>query len=102
MTIDELAPWIRTHKEELIESLLNGSYQPQPVREVEIPKEGNGVRQLGIPTVVDRLIQQAILQVLTPIFDPTFSNSPAAKEAMTNEWFRKLGLINLSKRFAEL
>ena len=75
MTVDELASWTHTHKEELIQSLLNGSYQPQPVREVEIPKEGNGMRQLGIPTVVDRLIQQAILQVLTPILDPTFSNS---------------------------
>ena len=61
--------------QELIASLMDGSYQPQPVRGVEIPKPGGGVRQLGIPTVVDRLVQQAILQVLDPLLDPTFSSS---------------------------
>lgn len=75
MNIEQLGPWIRIHKEELIESLLKGNYQPQPVRGVQIPKVGGGMRQLGIPTVVDRLIQQAILQILTPIFEPTFSES---------------------------
>jgi RNA-directed DNA polymerase len=75
MTVDELAAWIAAHKDELIASLLDGSYEPQPVRGVQIPKPGGGVRQLGIPTVVDRLVQQAILQVLEPLFDPTFSNS---------------------------
>jgi RNA-directed DNA polymerase len=75
MNIEQLGAWIRIHKEELIGSLLDGSYQPQPVRGVQIPKHGGGMRQLGIPTVVDRLVQQAILQVLQPIFDPTFSDS---------------------------
>jgi RNA-directed DNA polymerase len=75
MTVRELGVWVKEHKESLIASLLNGSYQPQPVRGVEIPKPGGGMRQLGIPTVVDRLVQQAILQVLDPLLDPTFSAS---------------------------
>jgi RNA-directed DNA polymerase len=75
MTVDELAGWIAEHKQELIASLLDGTYQPQPVRGVEIPKPGGGVRQLGIPTVVDRLVQQALLQVLDSLWDPTFSES---------------------------
>ena len=75
MTVSELSPWLALHKDELIASLRDGSYQPRPVRGVEIPKPGGGVRQLGIPTVVDRLVQQAILQVLEPLLDPTFSDS---------------------------
>jgi RNA-directed DNA polymerase len=75
MTVGQLAGWIRKHKQELITSLRDGSYQPQPVRGVQIPKPGGGMRQLGIPTVVDRLVQQAMLQVLEPILDPTFSES---------------------------
>jgi len=75
MTVDELAAWIAVHKDELIASLLDGTYQPQTVRGVEIPKPNGGTRQLGIPTVVDRLVQQAILQVLEPMLDPTFSDS---------------------------
>jgi RNA-directed DNA polymerase len=75
MTVRELGGWIKQHKQELIAALLDGSYQPQAVRGVEIPKPGGGVRQLGIPTVVDRLVQQAILQVLEPILDPAFSES---------------------------
>ena len=58
---------------DLQEHLLAGSYNPQPIRRVEIPKPDGGVRLLGIPTVVDRLVQQALLQILTPIYDPTFS-----------------------------
>jgi len=75
MTVGDLRGWIGEHKEEFIASLLQGDYQPSPVRGVEIPKPGGGVRQLGIPTVVDRLVQQAILQALEPILDPTFSES---------------------------
>jgi RNA-directed DNA polymerase len=75
MTVDDLLPWIAEHKQELLSSLLDGSYQPQAVRGVTIPKPGGGERQLGIPTVVDRLVQQAMLQVLTRLLDQTFSDS---------------------------
>jgi len=75
MTVDALGGWLREHKETLIASLLDGSYSPQPVKGVQIPKPGGGMRQLGIPAVVDRLVQQAILQVLEPRLDPTFSAS---------------------------
>ena len=77
MTVKELRTWIREHSSELLKSLLTGNYQPQPVREVEIPKPGkrNEKRKLGIPTALDRVIQQALHQVLEPIFDPTFSES---------------------------
>ena len=76
MTVDELWDLCRARWEAIREELLGGTYIPQPVRKVEIPKPGGkGVRRLGIPTVLDRLIQQALLQVLTPLFDPTFSES---------------------------
>jgi RNA-directed DNA polymerase len=75
MTVDELRDFIAKHKETLIRSLLEGKYQPKTVRLVEIPKPDGGVRQLGIPTVVDRLVQQAILQVLQPIYELGFSNN---------------------------
>jgi group II intron reverse transcriptase/maturase len=74
MTVEELMPYCRKHWARIREELLNGKYDPKPVRRVEIPKpDGRGTRMLGIPAVVDRLIQQALLQVLTPIYDPTFS-----------------------------
>jgi RNA-directed DNA polymerase len=76
LTVSRLGGWIKRHKQSFIASLLDGSYQPQPVRGVQIPKPGgNGMRQLGIPTVVDRLVQQAMQQVLEAILDPTFSAS---------------------------
>jgi len=73
MTVGELYGWLKEHKGELVESLLGGSYEPRPVLGKEIDKLGGGNRRLGIPTVVDRLVQQAILQVLEGVVDPTFS-----------------------------
>ena len=73
MTVDDLPAHLREHWPAIREQLLTGRYQPSAVRRHEIPKGGGGVRQLGIPTVLDRFIQQALLQVLQPIFDPTFS-----------------------------
>jgi group II intron reverse transcriptase/maturase len=75
MTVDELLPLLKQDGARLKQSLLSGEYQPQPVRLVEIPKADGGVRLLGIPTVVDRMIQQAIAQELTKIFDPEFSEN---------------------------
>lgn len=75
MTVQDLKEWMSKNKDDLTQKLLDGTYQPQPVRKVDIPKPDGGTRQLGIPTVVDRLVQQAIAQVLTPIFDPDFSES---------------------------
>lgn len=75
MTYDQLLPHLKEHREELLMKLRNGTYRPQPVLRVEIPKPDGGVRKLGIPTVIDRMIQQAINQVLQPIFDPTFSDN---------------------------
>jgi group II intron reverse transcriptase/maturase len=73
MTVGELEAYLWAHWGEIREQLLAGTYQPMPVRRHRIPKSGGGVRELGIPTVLDRFIQQCVLQVLQPIFDPTFS-----------------------------
>ena len=76
MTVESLGPHLKEHWPRIREELVNGSYVPQPVRRVEIPKpDGRGTRTLGIPTVLDRFIQQAILQVVAPLFDPYFSES---------------------------
>ena len=74
MTVGELKACLKLHWPEHREALRNDRYDPQPVRKVEIPKSGGGMRQLGIPTVLDRLIQQALHQQLSPIFESTFSN----------------------------
>jgi RNA-directed DNA polymerase len=73
MTVDELPEYLVENWEEIREQLLAGTYQPKPVKRQEIPKSGGGVRELGIPTALDRFVQQAVLQVLQPRFDPTFS-----------------------------
>lgn len=75
VSVNELYNYLQEHKEAIIKQLLDGSYKPKLVRGVKIPKPGGGERQLGIPTTVDRLIQQAILQVLEPMFESGFSDS---------------------------
>ncbi len=73
LTVSELKDWLAVHWPSVKKALLEGTYLPRPVRRVDIAKPSGGVRTLGIPTVVDRLIQQALQQVLTPVFEPTFS-----------------------------
>jgi RNA-directed DNA polymerase len=74
MTVEDLADYLKQHWPGIREKLLSGSYQPQPVRRVEIDKPDGGVRKLGIPTVLDRFVQQAVLQILQKRWDPTFSD----------------------------
>ncbi|OTN95704.1 hypothetical protein A5810_000009 [Enterococcus faecium] len=73
ITVEELKSYLREHKEELRSQIRHRKYNPQPTLRVEIPKGNGKMRQLGIPTVVDRVIQQAISQVLTPMFEKQFS-----------------------------
>ena len=75
MTVDEMLPYLKSHKEELLASIRGGWYKPKPVRRVQIPKPDGGTRNLGVPTVVDRMIQQAVVQVLSPLFEREFSDS---------------------------
>jgi group II intron reverse transcriptase/maturase len=75
MTVDDFPAWFHEHGEQVVSALVEGTYEPAPVRRVDIPKPNGGTRTLGVPTVLDRVIQQAIATVLTPIFDPTFSES---------------------------
>jgi len=75
MTVDELFKYFDMHQKELCESIRGGWYKPKPVKRVEIPKPDGGKRLLGVPTVIDRMVQQAMVQVLQPIFEKTFSDS---------------------------
>ena len=75
MKVDELLQYLRDNGEEIRQTILAGKYQPKPVRRVEIPKDNGKTRKLGIPTAVDRVIQQAIAQVLTPIYEPKFAET---------------------------
>lgn len=75
VTVDELSSYIKEHKEEILSLIRKRKYKPQPVRRVYIPKENGKLRKLGIPSVIDRVLQQAIVQVLTPIYEEQFSNN---------------------------
>ena len=73
MTVEAALPWLKEHKKKLLERIRKGKYTPSPIRRVEIPKPDGGVRKLGIPTVIDRIIQQAMAQQLIHIYEPLFS-----------------------------
>ena len=115
MTIEQALPWLKEHNHELTERIRKGHYTPSPVRRVEIPKPDGGVRKLGIPTVIDRIIQQAITQQLMPIFEPLFSDGSygyrpgrSAKDAIqkikeyAEEGYTRAVVLDLSKYFDTL
>lgn len=86
LSVSELKPWLKEHWPSVREALIAGSYLPRRIRKVDIPKPNGGTRTLGIPTVVDRLIQQAIAQVLTPYVEPGFSTSSYGFRPHRNAW----------------
>ena len=115
MTVEDALNWLKEHREELLESIRQGKYKPQPVRRKEIPKPDGGVRKLGIPTVVDRIIQQAIAQKLVPIYEPLFHDGSygyrphrSAQDAIrkvkeyAEQGYTQAVLVDLSKYFDTL
>ena len=112
MTTRDALPWLREHQSELIAKIRSGHYTPSPVRRKEIPKPDGGVRKLGIPTVIDRIIQQAIAQQLMPIYEPLFSDGSygyrpgrSAKDAIqrikeyAEKGYTRAVVLDLSKYF---
>ena len=115
MTIEEAFQWLKEHNHELTERIRKGHYTPSPVRRVEIPKPDGGVRKLGIPTVIDRIIQQAMSQQLIPIYEPKFSDGSfgyrpgrSAKDAVqrikeyAEQGYTRAVVLDLSKYFDTL
>ena len=115
MTVEAALLWLKEHNHELIEKIRKGKYTPFPVRRVEIPKPDGGVRKLGIPTVIDRIIQQAMLQQLMPIYEPLFSEDSfgyrpgrGAKDAILRikeyigQGYTRAVVLDLSKYFETL
>ena len=115
MTVKQALPWLKEHNRELKEKIRKGHYTPSPVRRKEIPKPDGGVRKLGIPTVIDRIIQQAIAQQLMPIYEPLFSEGSygyrpnrGAKDAIrkikeyAEQGYTRAVVLDLSKYFDTL
>ena len=112
MTIEEVQTWLRENQRDLIDRIRRGKYTPSPVRRVEIPKPDGGMRKLGIPTVVDRIIQQAMAQQLMPMYEPLFSDDSFgyrpgrnAKDAIlrikeyAEQGYTRVVVLDLSKYF---
>ena len=115
MTVEDALPWLRENQKQLIQRIRAGKYTPSPVRRKEIPKPDGGIRKLGIPTVIDRIIQQAIAQQLMPIYEPLFSEGSygyrpgrSAKDAVlkvkeyAEQGYTKAVALDLSKYFDTL
>lgn len=115
MTIEAALPWLKENHKELVERIHKGKYTPSPVRRVEIPKPDEGIRKLGIPTVTDRIIQQAMAQQMMPIFEPLFSEDSfgyrpgrSAKDAIlrikeyAEQGYTRAVVLDLSKYFDTL
>ena len=115
MTVEDALPWLKEHNHELIQRIRSGHYTPSPVRRKEIPKPDGGVRKLGIPTVIDRIIQQAMAQQLMPIYEPLFSDGSygyrprrSAKDAIrkmkeyAEQGYTRAVVLDLSRYFDTL